>query len=266
MKLTDEHLAAGRIDEDEVRLLREVWDVAGLISLEGVVPASLLADTRARVHEARDADGTYITQRTLDGEDTGVGCSFFPFVAPFDAPEVVENPILFQVASAIMGEDFVCRIYNTNLSSPGSLSQPVHVDVPSLTPDGDLRDVPLVSAQVLLCDFTSENGSTELWPGTHKVATAKEDAHGMALRSQEYPSVRANYPAGSIFLRDPSVWHRGMANHTPEWREMLSLFLAPRGTVYAEQTFGRPLEIPEARLTSMSDGWRRVWDVNLVTV
>jgi ectoine hydroxylase-related dioxygenase (phytanoyl-CoA dioxygenase family) len=84
-----------------------------------------------------------------------------------------------------------------------------------------------------LIDFIEENGSTELWPGTHLVTdhweTLDPDGDGDGAsgepeeRALSLPSIRANMPAGSTLVRDMQVWHRAVPNHTDQRRTMLSL-------------------------------------------
>jgi ectoine hydroxylase-related dioxygenase (phytanoyl-CoA dioxygenase family) len=264
VKLTAQELASGRLDDQRLETLRVAFEVSGIVALEDAVPAGVIAGLRDAVHEHKAANGMYITQQTLAGEETNVGCSFFPWIAPFNAPEIVAHPILLQLLAALFEGEFTCRMYNTNLSAPGSLDQPVHVDVGTILDDGTPRNAQNVSVQVLLCDFTLENGSTELWPGTHRYACQKGEVDFINRTARELPSMRASYPAGSIFLRDPSVWHRGMGNRTNEWREMLSLYFAPAGSVFADAVFGRALELSDADLDALPADARTVWAPNLV--
>jgi len=75
-----------------------------------------------------------------------------------------------------------------------------------------------------------ENGSTELWPGTHLDTSMsifepslrvppKALERRRALRSPIQPSVRA----GSVLIRDTRLWHAGMTNHTDTPRPMLAM-------------------------------------------
>lgn len=264
MKLTSDEAATG-LDEQRLEDLRIAFEVAGFVALENAVPLGLVDEVRRAVHAQRELDQTYLTFQTLTGEETDIGCTFFPWVAPFDRAEIVAHPVLLQLLSKVMGDPFVCRIYCTNLAKPGSVSQPVHVDVGTVLEDGTLRTHRNISAHVVLRDFTSENGSTELWPGTHHYRCRKSDAELLNRLAPEIPSVRANYPAGTMFVRETAVWHRGVANRTDIWREMLSMNFVPAGTPYADVTFGRALEIQPAQLAALPPAAVPVWAPNVVS-
>lgn len=80
---------------------------------------------------------------------------------------------------------------------------------------------------VLLTDFTEENGATELWPGSHALPDLDaREASCAAERAALLPSVRIVALAGSIVARDLRAWHRATANRTDAPRLMLSLSYA----------------------------------------
>lgn len=104
-----------------------------------------------------------------------------------------------------------------------------------------------VIANVPLCDFGPENGSTEFWLGSHthtsghdqSIATSESTLANARLIAGEpetfvLPSViearRAIRPPtqpvckkGDIMLRDLRTWHAGMPNESDDYRIMLAL-------------------------------------------
>ena len=109
----------------------------------------------------------------------------------------------------------------------------VHRDQPHLFPETDVYLPPHALIQhITLCEFTDDNGSTELWPTTHRLMdTADNDMgggyaprrwKGAEERAASVPSVNMNCPAGSIMVRDMRLWHRARPNHTQLARTMLS--------------------------------------------
>ncbi len=109
-------------------------------------------------------------------------------------------------------------------SPPGGRAQRVHRDRHVLAAHGAAADpVPGFSLDILLTDFTEENGATEVWPGSHRnvdrdALAASRAAERAALR----PSTRIVASAGSIVARDLRAWHRAMPNRTATPRQMLS--------------------------------------------
>ena len=144
-------------------------------------------------------------------------------------PLAVENPWALQIMEAIMPDMWAQLPYWTNVTTPGQTygqdwrapgdptTQAVHRDQPHLFPETDLILPPHALIQhITLCDFTDDNGSTELWPTTHKlVDTAENDMgggyattrwKGAEERAASVPAVSMNCPAGSIMVRDMRMW------------------------------------------------------------
>lgn len=83
--------------------------------------------------------------------------------------------------------------------------------------------------------MTPENGSTELWLGTHTAdVSAQEGKHGerasgrikenlLAERRAARGPSQPNVKKGSIVLRDLRLWHAGMPNLSEEVRVMLAM-------------------------------------------
>lgn len=120
------------------------------------------------------------------------------------------------------------------MPNPNPQRQPVHSDADFAHPTHPFALV----INVPLIDFTPENGSTELWLGTHTGSLSglqvQEGAHGdrasgrikesllderRKIRAPSQPDVRK----GSIVVRDLRLWHAGMPNLTDEVRVMLAL-------------------------------------------
>lgn len=111
-------------------------------------------------------------------------------------------------------------------------SQPVHSDADFQHPDHPFAlviNVPLIT-------MTPENGSTEIWLGTHRDTglNVQEGLHGerasgrikaenlekqRALRPPCQPVV----PKGSVVIRDLRLWHAGIGNRTEDVRVMLAM-------------------------------------------
>jgi ectoine hydroxylase-related dioxygenase (phytanoyl-CoA dioxygenase family) len=86
-----------------------------------------------------------------------------------------------------------------------------------------------IAVHVPLVDVTEENGTTEVWPGTHRLAhvgPVPTDPEELAARAAVSPPGPLSCPAGGIILRDNRAWHRGMPNRTDRPRIMLSLIYA----------------------------------------
>lgn len=110
--------------------------------------------------------------------------------------------------------------------------QPVHSDADFSHPAHPFAlvvNVPLVS-------MTPENGSTEVWLGTHSPygVESQEGAHGdraseriqeqiLGERAKTSPPVQPNVEKGSLIIRDLRLWHAGMPNKSDQVRVMLAM-------------------------------------------
>ncbi|KAK6083249.1 phytanoyl-CoA dioxygenase [Seiridium cupressi] len=162
-----------------------------------------------------------------------------PPVSEYFHPSIFVNTIATQVTSAVLGPRPKWTSCSANAAMPSLLGarpqrQPVHSDADFAQPTHPFAlvvNVPLVS-------MTPENGSTEVWLGSHTTdATAQEGAHGERVsgRIKEEPEElldhrrRTDPPAqpviskGPIVVRDLHLWHAGMPNNTDKVRIMLAM-------------------------------------------
>lgn len=146
------------------------------------------------------------------------------------------DPIVTQVTSTALGPKPALRFISGNTALPPTAeappaSQPTHNDA-----DFDHPRLPFALViNVPLVGMTPENGSTEIWLGTHTDTTIadQEGAHGerasgrikqhllderRKVRGPSQPVVKK----GSIIVRDLRLWHGGKPNLTEEPRVMLA--------------------------------------------
>ncbi|VUC37962.1 unnamed protein product [Clonostachys rosea] len=160
-----------------------------------------------------------------------------PPVSKYFFPEIFTNLLATQVTTAVLGPRPKWTFCSAN-SAVGKTPdiepqrQPVHSDADFAHPPNPFAlvvNVPLVTTK-------PENGSTELWLGTHTPfgIEAQEGAHGdrASGRIQEHllrerqkisPPVQPIINKGSVVIRDLRLWHAGMPNYSPETRVMLAM-------------------------------------------
>ncbi len=150
-----------------------------------------------------------------------------PPFAPYIFRDIVANPFAIQVTHCILGDGMYNRFYNGNTNCPQSVMQPLHADAAHLWPDVEVTHPPAsLIVNIALVDITAENGSTELWPGTHLLPNGGDrrvDPETEARRRTEVPPVRANTAKGSLVIRDARLWHRGMPNRSSRIRHMIAM-------------------------------------------
>lgn len=122
----------------------------------------------------------------------------------------------------------------TKTSPPAS--QPTHNDA-----DFDHPSIPFALViNVPLVTMTPENGSTEIWLGTHNNTTIadQEGEHGdrasgrikkhlLEARREIRPPSQPVVKKGSIIIRDLRLWHGGKPNLTTDPRVMLAMSKFP---------------------------------------
>lgn len=149
-----------------------------------------------------------------------------PPFAPFVFRDIVANPFAVQVSQAMLGDRFFNGLYSGNSNCPGSQTQPLHRDVDHLWSSLTVAH-PAASLVVNIApqDTSEENGSIELWPGSHLDPTFGSviSAEAEAARRATSPPIRGNTRKGSVLIRDMRLWHRGMPNHADQTRHMIAM-------------------------------------------
>ncbi|KAK2051213.1 phytanoyl-dioxygenase family protein [Colletotrichum caudatum] len=223
----------------------------GLVVLKDVIPTDLIDKINANMC----ADADLRIKDSSQGYNHGVKSNFLQR-PPITAPELLSkdvyfNPWLLQLANAYLGKRpvFCWLTANTALAGTGGLRQPVHKD--------SEYDHPLYPyyfiANIPLCDFTVENGSTEFWLGSHAHTTVhdqelcqtEEDIKRYSFatigepvppvhqeakeaRMKVRPPIQPACSRGDIMIRDLRLWHAGMPNGSDAHRIMLALgYMAP---------------------------------------
>jgi len=221
--MTPEHLqaAVGALRRDGFVVLNHIIETAHLERLR----ERMLADVEA-ILAREDAPFNFNTGNLQQDP---------PPFAPYLFHDVLLNDMVFAVTKAILGRGVKNSYYSGNTNLPGSSEQPVHVDLGQLWPD--LEVAPPAYALVVnvpVVDMDAENGSTELWPGTHLDTTLcvqqmREDKDIIvpeALLEQRRkiaPPLQPSVGCGGALIRDVRLWHRGMPNRTRQPRPMIAM-------------------------------------------
>ena len=213
-RLSDEHAqrAIAAVREAGVVVLEDAVDEAALDALH----ERLLTDTHALV-AARDRGDS------IPGWKRGHLQQKPPHHPPYIFRDVVANPFAIQVTHGVLGDGLFNSFYSGNTNLPGSEAQPLHRDAQPLWPGGD-GDHPATTLVVNISpiDVHPDNGSTEIWPGSHRVGGELTEALISARRAVA-PPVRVQAPKGSVVVRDIRLWHRGVPNVSDQIRHMIAL-------------------------------------------
>ncbi|CAG8941674.1 unnamed protein product [Penicillium salamii] len=208
----------------------------GLVVVENVIPHKDLDSLNSKMVE----DAYHL--RSKKGNSP---FNYNPGNIQQDAPPVKQyfdssiflNPIATQITSSALGPRPKWTFCSGNTAMPPTeenppMSQPVHSDADFAHPSHPFAYV----INVPLITMTPENGSTEVWLGTHTDSGlhVQEGAHGerasgrvkldeLEKRRIERPPCQPVVPKGSLVIRDLRLWHAGIGNQTEVPRVMLAM-------------------------------------------
>lgn len=261
----DDDRAAGRLSGDSLRAAVDAVRSDGFVVLNDVVDPAHLDILHQRMIDDLDAlrarpDAPYNWNAGNLQQDP-------PPFPPYLFSDVLQNPFVISVTSAVLGPRIKNVMYGGNTALPGDQRQPVHADVGHLWPI-DVLESPHPAAQlvvnVLTVDVSPENGATELWPGTHRELGVgigddiKISAQALEDRRAICAPIQPTFRRGSMMIRDIRLWHAGMPNrtsaprpmiamiHTSEWLATGAPLVFPIGT---ESFFDHPVLTTAARFT-----------------
>ena len=121
-----------------------------------------------------------------------------------EQPEVFLNkislPKVMDIASKVLQDEFILSNFNASLSGKTGGSR-VHID--SRVPISDFKSTLQIVATLCIDDFTIKNGSTIVWPHTHK--SGKDPKY--VKRKSPYRGIQVNVPKGSIIYVLGQTWH-----------------------------------------------------------
>lgn len=219
----------GTYDAATVDLANRILAEDGVVVLEQVVDPAHIALIRERMLEDLDKfmnrpDAPFNWNKGNVQQDP-------PPFPPYLFTDVLANDFVIQVTKSVLGGGLYNSFYSGNTAVPSESRQPVHADSGQLWPN--LQSVPPPYALVVnvgLVDMSSENGSTEIWPGTHLDPTVvmqdgdievKPDV--LEARRREVPPLQPTVKVGDVIIRDMRLWHAGMPNRTQAPRPMIAM-------------------------------------------
>ena len=217
-------LSVGKLTDIHVKQAVEAILVHGYVILENIVKHQNLDILRERM----DSD----SQKLISVEKWG-GAGMLkghlqqgpPPYAPYIFKDIVANPYVIQVTKELLGEGVYNNFYNGNTNCPGSDTQPLHRDGDHLWQKQEVaHPTAAVVVNISPQDTTEDNGSVELWPGSHLDVSGRQiDNDFEAERREISPPTRGNARKGSVLIRDLRLWHRGVPNMSDEPRHMIAM-------------------------------------------
>jgi ectoine hydroxylase-related dioxygenase (phytanoyl-CoA dioxygenase family) len=225
---TPEEKAAGRLSEGHLAAAVAALEVDGLVLLENIVDLDHIAALRERV--LADSELLLARKDRPFNWNTGNLQQDPPPFPPYLYRDVMVNDLVIDVTFAVLGSGMKNILYSGNTALPSKDRQPVHADLGHLWPNLKHIHPPYaIVANIPLVDVSPENGSTEVWPGTHldpsitwQTGSIEVPEEDLARWRETSPPFQPTYKAGSVLIRDVRLWHAGMPNLTPNPRPMIA--------------------------------------------
>jgi hypothetical protein len=178
------------------------------------------------------ADAEYLKSKDalwhIQGRDTGNVSLSPPLKKEFFFRDIYANPFALHIMKYALGPRPQVRFLRSNVCLKGTQRQRVHSDMDFAFPEY----VPwCYTVNITLCDTNLDNGATEIWLGTHRNTTIDDHiapnepfikSELLEARAKAKGPIRPSLPKGCLTIRDPRMWHSGIANMTDVPRVMLS--------------------------------------------
>eukprot|EP01119_Soliformovum_irregulare_P012640 TRINITY_DN3299_c0_g1_i3.p1 TRINITY_DN3299_c0_g1~~TRINITY_DN3299_c0_g1_i3.p1 ORF type:complete len:276 (-),score=49.79 TRINITY_DN3299_c0_g1_i3:12-839(-) len=227
MKVTAEEVAHSKLSlkslEEASRSLKD----NGFVILESIVDETICATLREQLRS--DLSDLLKSKEEQTNFSSGHVQQEPPVFHPFVHREIVANPLVIQVIKRFLGSNPSLIFYSGNTNLPESQAQPIHTDFTHLWPDLDHAHPPArLIVNVVLEDVSEANGSTEIFPGSHKIVGYSNQIGSDCIIPDTFlhlapASARATMKRGSVLIRDDRLWHRGVPNPSNEPRYMIAM-------------------------------------------
>ena len=227
IRLTPKELESQEMSSYNIEQALVGFDRDGIVIIDNAVnPSHLDGLNDVMVSDAFKLYNNESTHRNFGIETGNIQQEPVPF-KHFLHEDIICNPFVGSVTECLLGPRPVVRFYSANSALKGVKRQPPHIDI-----DFPFNDHCFgICVNINLVPTSAENGATELWPGTHRLAKLVDHNVPEELQMQRRkirPPVRPSLPRGAIIIRDFRLWHAGIPNKTEDPRIMLVTVQFPR--------------------------------------
>jgi hypothetical protein len=193
--------------------MRTIKEHVSQLETQGYTVLESCIDVKATQDAMREALAAYRAAEPMPWRGGGKWFGHLNYVpSPVSAVirEVATNGPISQVLDGALGKSYRVVGFGGNANLPGSIFQPAHSD-----------GAEFIVMNIPLGTVTEQNGSTEVWPGTHQ-----EKLTISQFNSVPRKSVRLNSSPGDVVIRYSNLWHRGTPNKSQEVRFMLGMIIS----------------------------------------
>ena len=212
---------------DAERHISEI-EKSGFSIAEGAIPASLCKEIREEISRLEEIGPPAIRQSEFTGFHT---LRYFDLLNEGEVWQRVatHKPVL-DVIRGVLGTDALLSTMGTAVIDPGESTQRIHCDDQLYGMKRPHKNL-VCNTMWALSDFTIENGATQVVPESHKLPHYPDDLLDRESRKkisptgadQNFDTIQAVMPAGSICFVVGTCYHGGGANMTQERRWALTI-------------------------------------------
>lgn len=139
--------------------------------------------------------------------------------------DLVQHPVVLEFVQSVLGDEFKLSSLNARVAEPeNDYVQPLHCDMAAVP---DKRGFWVCNCIWMLDDFTRENGSLRVVPGSHQSGTLP-DAWATDLVDPHPEEIIVTGKAGSVIVLNAHTWHGGLANKSKAPRTAIHSFFCRR--------------------------------------
>jgi hypothetical protein len=232
--VSEEEFSTGVTSLDNIQAGVEEFQTHGFVVLESAIANSIVDKLSIQM---RANSATCLTFPDLvfnHGNEHNNFSMTPPLSDEFMFEDIWANKHATTIMQQIIGPKPLLCWASSNVAIPsgGHARQAVHSDAYA-----DIPNFPsCVEMNIYLQDTTPENGSTEIWPGTHVFTEDDHLPHGRGWikkkaftdRARSSPPIQPTIQAGSILMRDLRLWHSGMPNTSQFPRIIIALLYFPQ--------------------------------------
>jgi ectoine hydroxylase-related dioxygenase (phytanoyl-CoA dioxygenase family) len=232
--ITENERRSAQISHNNLQSGLEEFHKNGLVILENAIGLPALNHVRERM--LQDIPQNLASPRVHynHGKEHRNVSQTPPLLTEYLHEEIWANRFAITLIEHIIGPRPQLSYATSNIALPGGQGrQGVHSDYYC-----SHLDFPVfLEACIFLDDISSQNGSTEIWLGTHYGYNKRDHAFPdmgwikrevFTERAKICPPFQPSIPKGSICIRDLRLWHAGMPNLTSVPRIMIGLIYSPK--------------------------------------
>jgi ectoine hydroxylase-related dioxygenase (phytanoyl-CoA dioxygenase family) len=227
-------------------------DGEGYLRLPAILTAEQVDAFRVRLDELVHAEGDQAGQEVHQEQGTDRLADLVNKGEMFQV--CFTHPRVLAAVAHVLQNDLKLSSLNAREARPGEGLQALHADFGEAVAPGHYQ---VCNSIWLIDDFTGDNGSTRVVPGTHR--TGKMPKNEMADPSQTHRNeVQLVAPAGTVMVFNAHVWHGGTRNISGARRRAMHAYYCRRSL--AQQLDQRKYIRPET-LDRLTPAMRYVLDV-----